>query len=134
MDIARRFIIITTSTINTSYFSENCLYTNCFIHNTIPGTVFIYSFDFITFEFCRKLANQMYIQLYLLLTKKMTTTRTEGEREREREKITTTRRRGYVEPSDITIYTKKRIYFSNEIKHIEKKSIFESIAFFSLIE
>ena len=76
----------------------------------------------------------VYPVIFITNTKKMTTTRTEGEREREREKITTTRRRGYVEPSDITIYTKKRIYFSNEIKHIEKKSIFESIAFFSLIE
>ena len=47
----------------------------------------------------------------------MTTMRREREKERQREKITTTRRRGYVEPSDITI--RKNVYFSNEIKHIE---------------
>ena len=115
MDIARRFII-TTSAINTSYFSENCLYTNCFIHNTIPGTVFTYSFDFITFEFCRKLVNQ-YISGYIQHEENDHDAKREREKERQREKITTTRRRGYVESSDITI--RKNVYFSNEIKHIE---------------
>lgn len=112
MDIARRFII-TTSTINTSYFSENCLYINCFIHNTIPGTMFTYSFDFITFKFCRKPVNQCISSYIYYLTRRKWSRR--GERVRER-KNNYARNRGYVEPSDITI--RKNVYFSNEIKYI----------------